>query len=81
MNLIECFYTLSGIFQETFFTILPYSYYFLFTRLILETEIENVDVKTEDPFDSANPNNPWKITIVNQKVNENLFSSMNKLVE
>lgn len=53
---------------------------YLFSRLILNCDIENIDVRTADPFDAA-ISSDYKATNVTRILDENTFRDIYKLME
>lgn len=52
----------------------------LFLRLILNCDIENIDVRTTDPFD-ASVLSDYKATYVAKALDENIFRDAYKLMK
>lgn len=52
----------------------------LFSRLILNCDIENIDVKTVDPF-NASILSDYKTTNVIKILDENIFHDISKSIE
>jgi len=53
---------------------------YLFLRLILNCDIENIDVRTVDPF-NASILSDYKATNVTKILDENIFHDVYKLME
>ena len=50
-------------------------------RLILNNEMENLDVRSADPFQASDPRNRWTPTNVARVLDENIFSDIYNLIQ
>ncbi|KAK2587481.1 hypothetical protein KPH14_003185 [Odynerus spinipes] len=50
-------------------------------RLILKNDVENLDIRTADPFLSADPENKWQPTNIVRTLDENIFSEIHELAQ
>lgn len=48
-------------------------------RLIIDNSIENLDVKTNDPFCSSIPENQWRSSTIVRLLDESVFSDIKAL--
>nr|XP_012149235.1 PREDICTED: RNA pseudouridylate synthase domain-containing protein 1-like isoform X2 [Megachile rotundata] len=59
-----------------------YQFIFLYlSRLILSNQIENLDVKSTDPFQASDPRNQWLPTNIARVLDENIFSDIDDLMQ
>lgn len=54
--------------------------HYIFLRLILNCDIENIDVRTADPFDVSILSD-YKVTNIAKILDENIFRGIYKLME
>ena len=50
-------------------------------RLILNNHIENLDVRSIDPFQASDPRNQWSPTNIARVLDENIFSDIDNLMQ
>lgn len=80
-NLIEPISILLGkIYIDSLFELISLLILYLFFRLILNCDIENIDVRTIDPF-NASILSDYKVKNVIKILDENIFRNINKLME
>ncbi|XP_012149237.2 RNA pseudouridylate synthase domain-containing protein 1 isoform X2 [Megachile rotundata] len=59
----------------------PYRTFLHSFRLILSNQIENLDVKSTDPFQASDPRNQWLPTNIARVLDENIFSDIDDLMQ
>ncbi|XP_076246668.1 RNA pseudouridylate synthase domain-containing protein 1 [Calliopsis andreniformis] len=59
----------------------PYRTFLHSFRLILNNDIENLDVRSIDPFQASDPRNEWLPTSVARVLDENIFSDIYNLMK
>ncbi|XP_029039593.1 RNA pseudouridylate synthase domain-containing protein 1-like [Osmia bicornis bicornis] len=59
----------------------PYRTFLHSFRLILNNHIENLDVRSIDPFQASDPRNQWSPTNIARVLDENIFSDIDNLMQ
>ncbi|XP_043258392.1 RNA pseudouridylate synthase domain-containing protein 1-like [Colletes gigas] len=59
----------------------PYRTFLHSFRLILNNDIENLDVRSIDPFQASDPRNQWSPTNIARVLDENIFSDIYNLMQ
>ncbi|XP_026299116.1 RNA pseudouridylate synthase domain-containing protein 1-like [Apis mellifera] len=59
----------------------PYRTFLHSFRLIINNDIENLDIRSMDPFVASDPRNQWSPTNIARILDENVFSDISKLMQ
>lgn len=49
--------------------------------MIINNDIENLDIRSMDPFVASDPRNQWSPTNIARILDENVFSDISKLMQ